>query len=144
MTIRVQVTLLFIPLTILVILLCWIINSTCLEKYYLWNKEKNLYEAYNSFNIAATEGILNTEDYDIEWQRICGKYNISAIILDSDSKSIKCSSNEVDMLMHQLMDYLFNPIGSMARPGVSVIEETEKHTLQITQDPRIKTEYLEP
>lgn len=143
MTIRVQVTLLFIPLTILVILLCWIINSTCLEKYYLWNKEKNLYEAYNSFNIAATEGILNTEDYDIEWQRICGKYNISAIILDSDSKSIKCSSNEVDMLMHQLMDYLFNPIGSMARPGVSVIEETEKHTLQITQDPRIKTEYLE-
>ena len=82
MTIRMQVTLLFIALTVLVILLCWVINSTCLEKYYLWNKEKNLYEAYHSFNIAATEGVLNTEEYDIEWQKICGKYNISAIILD--------------------------------------------------------------
>lgn len=143
MTIRMQVTLLFIALTVLVILLCWVINSTCLEKYYLWNKEKNLYEAYHSFNIAATEGVLNTEEYDIEWQKICGKYNISAIILDSDSKSIKCSSNEVDTLMHQLMEYLFNPSGSVSRPGVQLIEETEKLTLQVTQDPRIKTEYLE-
>ena len=138
-----QVTLLFIALTVLVILLCWIINNTCLERYYLWNKEKNLYEAYNSFNTAAAEGVLNTEEYDIEWQKICGKYNISAIILDADSNSIKCSSNEVDMLMRQLMEYLFKPSGSVWEPGVRIIKETEKLTLQITQDPRIKTEYLE-
>jgi len=138
-----QVTLLCIALTVLVVVLCWVINSTCLERYYLWNKEKNLYEAYKSFNTAAVEGVLDTEEYDIEWQKICGKYNISAIILDADSKSIKCSSNEVDMLMRQLMEYLFKPSGSVWEPGAQIIEETEKMTLQITKDPRIKTEYLE-
>ncbi|MBE5851813.1 MAG: HAMP domain-containing protein [Lachnospiraceae bacterium] len=143
LTIRMQVTLLCIALTVLVVVLCWVINSTCLERYYLWNKEKNLYEAYKSFNTAAVEGVLDTEEYDIEWQKICGKYNISAIILDADSKSIKCSSNEVDMLMRQLMEYLFKPSGSVWEPGAQIIEETEKMTLQITKDPRIKTEYLE-
>jgi len=143
MTIRSQITRLFVLLTIVVVLLCWIINSTCLERYYLWNKQKNLYEAYESFNQAATEGILSTKEYDIEWQKICGKYNISAIVLDADSQSIKCSSDQPDMLMRQLMDYLFNSAGHNEELGMRIIEETENLTLQMTRDPFIKTEYIE-
>lgn len=142
MSIRSQISLVFIGLMAFVVLLCWIINSTCLQKYYMWNKEKALYNAYENFNEAANENILSSDEYDVEWQSICNKYNINVVILDADSQTLKTSSNDATFLVRELMDYFFGGIGAQ-NPDIKVIDEEDNYVLQIVEDPRMKTEYIE-
>ena len=40
MSIRQQISILFIINMLFVVLACWFINATFLEKFYLWNKEE--------------------------------------------------------------------------------------------------------
>ena len=42
--------------------------------------------AYQTINKASNEGAINSEDFDIEFQKICGKYNINIMALKSDNK----------------------------------------------------------
>jgi len=141
LSIRSQISMIFIGLMALIVLVCWVINSTYLEKYYLWKKEKALYTAYESFDEATNKGTLNSDTYNIEWQRICNKYNINVIILDADSKTVKTSGDDGDFLMHQLMDNFF---GTPENRGyVKVIRKANNYEMQIVRDPRMKTEYLE-
>ena len=67
MSIQQQITILFSLCMLFVVLVCWIVNATSLEKFYLWNKEKAMHYAYESFNRAAKNDLLNTDDYDIEY-----------------------------------------------------------------------------
>ena len=146
LSIRGQISVVFIGLMALVVLLTWIVNSTCLEKYYLWNKEKAILASYENFNEASKEGIISSDSYDIEWQRICNKYNINVIILDADSQTIKASSNDADFLTRQLLDYFFGgALGSsmQSKNDIRIVKEEKNYIMQINKDPRMKTEYLE-
>ena len=69
----------FISLITGTILMCLLLNTTLLEKYYINNKINALIGAYNSINAASNAGDITTEDYDIELQKICGKYNINVL-----------------------------------------------------------------
>lgn len=142
-TIRSQISFVFIIMMISILLLCLFMNTTMLGRYYLWNKENDLFSAYISFNTAANQGTINTDEFDIEWQKICNKYNISVIILDSDSRTVKCSSNDAEFLMHQLMDYFFNGEFLKTERPVQILREENNYTMQIMKDPRMGTDYVE-
>lgn len=128
---------------IFILFLCWLTNTACLGRYYLWNKENSIYDAYLQFNDAADEGVLNTDEFDITWQRICSKYNISVIILDADSRTVKCSSNDAEFLVRQLMDCFFNRESIEEEQDLRIIGEEKGSTMQIVKDPRMGTRYLE-
>ena len=49
---------------------CWFINNTFLENYYIRNKQNVLMNAYNYMNTASNEGKIVTEEFDIEFQKI--------------------------------------------------------------------------
>ncbi len=142
-TIRNQFSFVFIFTMIFILFLCWLTNTACLGRYYLWNKENSIYDAYLQFNDAADEGVLNTDEFDITWQRICSKYNISVIILDADSRTVKCSSNDAEFLVRQLMDCFFNRESIEEEQDLRIIGEEKGSTMQIVKDPRMGTRYLE-
>ncbi len=142
-TIRSQFTFVFIMTMIFVLLLCWLTNTTYLGKYYLWNKEDAIYNAYLNFNEAANEDILTTDEFDVTWQRICSKYNISVIILDADSQIVKYSGDDRDFLMRQLMDCFFNRKAVENVQVPRILQEEDNYTMQIVRDPRMGTEYVE-
>ncbi len=143
MSIQQQITILFSLCMLFVVLVCWIVNATSLEKFYLWNKEKAMHYAYESFNRAAKNDLLNTDDYDIEWQSICNKYNISAVILDTDSQTVICSSNDVGNMKHLLMDYFFGMGPEYEQSDRRIIKETKNYTVQIVKDSRMQSEFVE-
>ncbi len=118
-------------------------NSAWLGRYYLWNKENAIYNAYLQFNRAADENVLNTDEFDIIWQRICNKYNINVIILDADSRTVKCSSNDAEFLVRQLMDCFFNRESIEKDQNPRVVREENEYTMQIVKDPRIGTDFVE-
>lgn len=142
-TIRHQFSFVFILAILFVLFLCYLANTAYLGRYYLWNRENAIYNAYLQFSKAANEDILNTDEFDIAWQKICSKYNISVIILDADSKTVKCSSNDAEFLVHQLMDCFFNRENIEKNQNPRIIKEENNYTMQIVKDPRMGTDYLE-
>lgn len=139
-SIRRQFATIFCLLMMGTILLCWFINGTFLEKFYLNNKQKNMASAYQIINKASNEGSINSEAFDIEMQKICEKNNISFIILDTASRTLKTSTHDYENLSRRLLDNLFD---RETMPIVSVLESYDNYEMRITMEARTQTELLE-
>ena len=139
-SIRKQFTLVFGLLMAGTILLCWFINNTFLEDYYLRNKERAMLSAYAVINKASNEEAFDSEAFDIEFQMICGRNNINIIILDAETKTLKTSMNNYQILSRQLLDYLFN---QNMDPESRVLFEEDNYEMNIIRDDRTQQEYVD-
>lgn len=139
-SIRKQFALVFCLLMAGTILLCWFINNTFLEKYYLNNKQKSMMSAYLIINKASNEGTIESDDFDIEFQKICGKNNINIILLDAETRTIKTSMNDYEVLSRQLLDYVFEK-------GVTgkdkLLANEENYEMYIKMDERTQLGYVD-
>ncbi|MDE7286276.1 MAG: HAMP domain-containing histidine kinase, partial [Lachnospiraceae bacterium] len=139
-SIRKQFALVFGLLMAGTILLCWFINNTFLEKYYLENKQKTMLNVYSIINKASNEGTIGTEAFDIEFQKICGRNNINIILLNAETRTIKTSLNDYEILSRQLMDYLF--LKEEYDSGKLLMQE-EDYEMLIKLDVRTQLEYVD-
>ena len=139
-SIRKQFTLVFGLLMAGTILLCWFINNTFLEDYYLRNKERAMLSAYAVINKASNEEAFDSEAFDIEFQMICGKNNINIIILDAETKTLKTSMNNYQILSRQLLDYLFD---QNMDPESRVLFKEDNYEMNIIRDDRTQQEYVD-
>lgn len=139
-SIRKQFAAVFCILMMSTILLCWFINNTFLEKYYLRDKQKALMDAYAVMNTASNAGVISTEEFDIEFQKICAKCNINFILLDAESKTLKTYTHDYDVLSRQLLSNLF---GRKATPDIQILEEGDKYEIRITIEEKTNTEFVE-
>ena len=137
-SIKKQLAIIFTTLITGTILVCLILNTTLLENYYVNKKTKALERAYNSINAASKDGDIKTEQYDIELQKICGKYNINVVVADSDTKTIKASMNEPQLFINQLLNNIISGVDED-----DVIRKTDNYEMQIVTDFRTQTEYIE-
>lgn len=142
-TIGNQFSFVFIVTMVFILFLYWLASTVYLERYYLWKKESAIYDAYLQFNMASEDNVLNTEEFDITWQKICSKYNIDVIILDADSRAVKCSSNDWKFLVRQLMDCFFNMKSIEENQYPRIIKEENNYTMHIVKDSRTETDYVE-
>ncbi len=109
-SIRQQITTIFVLLLSGAVLLCFLINNFFLESYYVSNKEKSLMVAYDAINKASINDTINSDEFDVELHKLCGKYNLSVIVLDSESKTVICSTSDSEMLSRMLLENLFQPL----------------------------------
>lgn len=139
-SIRKQFALVFCLLMAGTILLCWFINNTFLEKYYLNNKQKAMMSAYLIINKVSNEGTIESEDFDIEFQKICGKNNINIILLDAETRTLKTSISDYEILSRQLLDYVF-------KKGITdkdkLLSSEENYEMYIKMDERTQLEYVD-
>ncbi len=120
------------------ILLCLILNTTLLERYYINKKQNALVRAYFSINEATSEGDITTETYDIELQKIREKYNIHVLVVDSESQAVKFSMNDPETVLKQLLDHIFLGVNED-----NLLINTDDYKMQVVKDYRTQTEYIE-
>lgn len=128
----------FISLVAGTILMCLLLNSTLLEKYYINSKIKALIGAYASINDASNAGDITSDAYDIELQKICGKYNINVLVADSDSETVKTSMSDPEFVIKHLLNNIIKGVNPK-----EVLRETDNYKMQIVTDVRTQTEYIE-
>lgn len=139
-SIRKQFTLVFSLLMAGTILLCWFINNKFLEDFYLKNKQNAMLSAYTIINKASNEGKIDSDAFDIEFEMICGRNNINIIILDAETRTLKTSMNDYEILSRQLLDYLFSP--STLADG-RILYKEDKYEMNIIRDARTQQEYVD-
>ena len=139
-SIRKQFAAIFCLLMAGTILLCWFINNTFLEDYYLNNKQDALMTGYRMINRASSEGKIDSEEFEIEIQKICEKSNINFIILDAGSRTLKTSTHDYEILSRQLLNNIFSGGEST---GNRLLEVENNYEIRISLDERTKTEVIE-
>ena len=125
------------------VIISLLLNDTLLEKYYIRNKTQVITAAYNSINDAANSGDISSDNFDIELRKICEKYNIDVIVLDSDSQTVKSSSNDSTFLARRLWDNMLQINSDTDKPDTQILAKTDHYTLQIGTDKRTSTAYME-
>ncbi|MBR1441537.1 MAG: hypothetical protein IJ589_09985, partial [Lachnospiraceae bacterium] len=89
---RAQIFLLCTGLILFVVVLSFLINTFFLRKVYMEDRIHSIRDAYASINAASNRGDLNSEEYGVEFKKICDQYNISVVIMDSNSALVASST----------------------------------------------------
>lgn len=133
-SIRKQFASIFIALMAGTILLCWFINSTFLEKYYLLNKEDSLYKAYETINKMITSEGIDTEAQQTLYD-MCVLNNISVVVLNMDSRIIygaAYSEQKIKELANRLFGYQVGMISQQVEEKTMIpVEGKENEYLEM-------------
>lgn len=137
-SIKTQFAFIFIGLMAGTILLCWFVNNTFLEKFYLQNKERVLLDAYFSIDTSLKDNELNSEAFNLTFDQTCSRNSLDVLIIDTETQQMKSSMHDSKLLNERLLDYLLG-----GDTVASVLLQDENYMIQTTQDPRMNTEYIE-
>ena len=140
-SIKKQFALVFIGLMAATILCCWFINNTFLESYYMNKKQKALTAVYGRLNQAFADGSFDTETFDIELLKLCGKYNVSMLVLDDASELLITTMHDSDLLKRQLLNNIF--FSGAHTETEKILEKTDDYVLRSMLDPLTHTEFIE-
>ena len=138
-----QFAIIFIGLMTGTILLCWFINNTLLEKYYLANKKEAIYTAYNRIQESIETGSIYSTEFLNELNKTCGTYNISMMFMDMDSKVSICIGAEKEVMQQALLDNIFSKGNNAQNLEMSAGENGSHYVLQNVLDRRTGVRFLE-
>lgn len=118
------------------IALCWILNTTLLEDYYIMNKKKGMIESYQTISKASADNSLESDEFDVTFDNICSNGNIMILILRSDGSVVRTSVSDKTAMIQEYMDILFGSSES------EVLVNEDTFQLIKRQDTRLESEYL--
>ncbi len=157
-------------LVLLTIGLGWLMNRFFLERYYIYNKQQELISGFDEINQASIDGILDSEDFDVPFEKICTNGNISILILQSATNSANdgTTDGETDdetapnFSFFDAFDVFFNTrvvrssylndqealiqfnemIMEGRRGNQNVLSSTDSYVIEQMTDDRMEAEYL--
>lgn len=142
-SIKRQFAFIFIGLLSGTVLVCWIINTSFLQKFYEEERRKAVMETYEILNQAADKGQLTSEEFQIELEKISGRYDIMGAIQDSNSNMVGTFGDDVEMLRGLLWDRIFSDMQGPQHTSYEILEKSELYTVLKVIDPKTRTEYME-
>ena len=118
--------------------MCWFFNTTFLEKYYIFHKEKELKSSFDQVRLICEKQGDSSDDAYVQFEKICANGNINMLIADQDRNLIWSSYSSAQRFQMQMEDWLY---GS-DRSRVQVLSSGKDYTLLRQTDERLQSEYL--
>lgn len=137
-SLSVQLIITMIGLVFGTIALCWLLNNTFLERYYMLNKQKELSDGYKTINEAAENGELESEKFDIPFEKMCANGNIIIIVIGQDRTVIRSSTNNAQLFQMQVNDMMYG----VEQRKSETLESNDDYVIERQTDNRMESEYL--
>ena len=118
------------------ILLCWVLNTTLLPRYYMHNKKQVLMENYETISNASEQDKLESDEFTVTFDNLCSNGNIMTLILQPDGKVLRSSVNDLDTLRGELWNVLLHT------DDMEVLYSNDQYQLLRKNDTRLDSEYL--
>lgn len=118
------------------ILLCWVLNTTLLPRYYMHNKKHVLMENYETISNASDQDKLESDEFTVTFDNLCSNGNIMTLILQPDGKVLRSSVNDLDALRGELWNVLLHT------DDMEVLYSNDQYQLLRKNDTRLDSEYL--
>lgn len=120
------------------ILLCYLLNVTLIERYYISNKQNTLLEGFEVIDEACVKGEMNAPSFDVTFDNLCANGNINVLIINSDQTIVRSSANDARVMLMEFMNILF---GANSENSV-VLERQNNYNIIRQRDSRLNSEYL--
>jgi len=130
-----KITIIMISIVTGTVLLCWFINTSLLETYYIEHKQKILLD---TFQMADNQKGQNQEAYEIRLEKQCANSNITMMIISSDRTIIQSNVGDNETLLLQFLEIIFHT----DKKNTVILENTEQYMIEKTTDKRLNTDYL--
>lgn len=137
-SLRTEIAVILIGLLAGTVLLCWFLNTTFSEKYYMLNKQNALVDGFDIMDEASANGQLTSRDFDITFDNLCANGNITVMIISSDQTIVRSSVNDNQVILIEFMNILF---GSNSVEN-SIIKKADSYVIRKQTDTRLSSEYL--
>lgn len=133
-----KITMIMISIVAGTVLLCWFINTTLLESYYVEHKQKILLDLFEMVNQESAEGRTDEEDFLIRLEKQSTNSNISMMIISSDRTIMYTNVGDDERMLLQFLELIFHTKNQHTK----VLESTQQYTVEKTTDNRLQSDYL--
>jgi len=120
------------------VLLCWLLNTVFLERYYVLNKQRILEDGFRLIDEASAAGELQNSTFDLTFENLCANGNITVLIINSNRSVVRSSVGDPQKMLIELMDIIFGG----PNDTVTMLVEEEAYMIQRRTDTRLDAEYL--
>ena len=87
-TLSTKLTFVISFIVLLIVGVFWMANNTLLEKYYVYNKEKEMLAVYKMVDLAAKNDKLSDDTFAVAFEKKCVGANIDAVVFNKYGKVI--------------------------------------------------------
>ena len=139
-SITTQLILRCVLVIVLTVLFNWVVNVFFLEKYYIDYKKDVLFETYRIMEEYSNEagGIVRELEFDDEIGRMCETNNISYIITDASSNTVRTSIDHPDLFNQQLRTLVLAAYNN----DIKILEEGDNYIIGNIADYTSELEYI--
>lgn len=137
-SIKKQISITCICLIAGTVLVCWFINVIFLGKYYIEGKKDDLIAAYQMIVEYADMHEIDSREFSEYMQRYCSTYNISYIITDDSSNTIRTSIQDEGEFNHLLQETMRMEYANDSHK----IEVHPEYVISNLYDPISEMEYI--
>lgn len=133
-----ELMVIIVGLVVGTVLLCWFLNTTFIEKFYVFNKQNTLLDGFRLMDEASASGELTTDEFDVVFDNLCANGNITIMVINSDRTIVRSSVNDNQAILIEFMNILFS------RPDeeISILDKSHNYVIQKQRDTRLDSEYL--
>ena len=107
-SIRIQFVSIVIGMLAGTLVLCWILNTAFLDKYYIRNKNQIVQEAYKKINAAGEDGSLQTQAFQEQMRDYAFRYNTNMIVINSNPEIVLLATFDDKELNTRLLGYIMH------------------------------------
>ena len=133
-----KITAIMISIVAGTVLLCWFINTTLLESYYIEHKQRALLDTFQMVDFeSGDEGTYNDE-FLIRLEKQCTNSNITIMIISSDRTIIQSNVGDDEHLLRQFLQLIFYTDNE----DTEILENTPLYMIEKTKDSRLESDYL--
>ncbi len=133
-----KITCIILCLVAATVLLCWVLNITLLESYYIRTKQEGLESTMATVRQKMDKGTMYSEQSGLELVRLCTRRNITMMIMDSESRTMFFIGNDEESCREQFWEILF----AAEDDSTEVLDTADSHQIGKYMDSRLGTKYL--
>ena len=85
----------------------FLLSSLFLEEYYISDRKKALVHDYGILQTASVQDLLETDDFDLSLRSSLRKDNVSLLVMDSETRTVKVWSADTRLMEERLYANLF-------------------------------------
>lgn len=120
------------------VILCWLLNTVFLERYYVLNKKSMIEDDFRIIDEASATGELQSTDFDVTFDNLCANGNITILIINSNQSVVRSSVGDPQRMVIEFMDIIFGG----PNETVTTLAKEEAYVIQRRTDTRLNAEYL--
>lgn len=132
---------LIVTMTLIVtgtVLLCWFLSNTFLERFYSYNKQKDLIRGYEMINDASNKDTIGTDSFAIAFERLCTTKNVNIMVIGERREVILSSAANELQFQLQLAEMIMG-MDNRYREEIVI---AENYSILRQTDRRMQSEYL--